>query len=557
VLVSVLVLTYQQAQAQRDAATRQTQPDQQQDDETDETDNQERDQENGEPVPPSTADHRKYDILQQEFATAPDVTAACLTCHTEGARQLHATIHWTWAMTPTTTGQVVGKRHIIDNHVLATTENEAYCATCHTGYRAEDGTFAATAANNIDCLSCHDTTGTYAKLPGAGGHPAYEPTEYPPGSGHTWQPPDLNEIAQHVGPTSRTTCGSCHFGERTTDPFIHGHLPAALGDNPSEDLDVHMGTDYLDFSCSTCHTPQQHQFFSSKYQPVSASDMADSHQVHATCISCHDQDDVHANGKLTDHIDRVACQTCHIPQYARAGPVMTTWDWSQAGKSDDQGQPVVERTEDGLLTYHGDYGAFTWDENITPQYTWFDGTITFTTVGDVITPTNTVQVNQYHGSYANPEARLWPLRVYRGVQPYDSEQDTLVAVNLHGDEESAYWQGSDWDAAIESAMQAEGVPYSGNYDFVETEMAWLLNHTVAPAEDAVTCGQCHSRTGILANISGSYVPGRDFNRILDIFGWLLVGGAFVAVLGHGVLRVLAARRRENATPDDATNEEDS
>jgi octaheme c-type cytochrome (tetrathionate reductase family) len=505
--------------------------------------------EDGENVPPSTVDHSQFDELQQDFATAPDVTEACLSCHNQADEQLHATIHWNWEFEHPETGQLLGKRHIIDNNVLAIAENQEYCATCHTGYGFESASFDFSAEQNIDCLVCHDTTGTYDKLPGAAGHPAYEATEYPPGSGNTWPAPDLSQIAQQVGPTSRASCGSCHFGERTVEPFIHGHLPTALGDDPPESLDVHMGTDFLDFSCSSCHEPQQHQFFSSKYWPASTNEVGPEHLVHATCTSCHDQDDVHDSPTLTQHTDRIACQTCHIPQYARAGPEMTMWDWSQAGRTSADGSAVVERSEDGLLTYHGHYGAFEWAQNITPEYAWFDGTITFTKVGDVITPTDTIQVNQYHGSYANPETKLWPLRVYRGIMPYDSENSTLVAVNLHGEEQNAYWTGLNWTSAISTAMQAAGMPFSGQHAFVETEMAWLLNHTVAPADQAVRCGQCHSRDGILANVRGAYVPGRDYSVALDLLGWLIVGGTFAATLVHGGLRFFSYQQQSQTDTD--------
>ena len=43
-----------------------------------------------------TADHSKFEILQQEFFSGPEVTEACLTCHNEAALQFHKTIHWTW-----------------------------------------------------------------------------------------------------------------------------------------------------------------------------------------------------------------------------------------------------------------------------------------------------------------------------------------------------------------------------------------------------------------------------------------------------------------------------
>jgi len=37
----------------------------------------------GKEVSLSTADHSKFTILQQDFKTGPEVTKACLTCHTE------------------------------------------------------------------------------------------------------------------------------------------------------------------------------------------------------------------------------------------------------------------------------------------------------------------------------------------------------------------------------------------------------------------------------------------------------------------------------------------
>lgn len=48
-----------------------------------------------------TADHTKHEILKQEFKSGPEVTKACLSCHSEAASQFHQTIHWTW-MDPTT-----------------------------------------------------------------------------------------------------------------------------------------------------------------------------------------------------------------------------------------------------------------------------------------------------------------------------------------------------------------------------------------------------------------------------------------------------------------------
>ena len=43
-----------------------------------------------------TADHSKFEVLKAGFKSGPEVTKACLSCHTEASAQLHKTIHWTW-----------------------------------------------------------------------------------------------------------------------------------------------------------------------------------------------------------------------------------------------------------------------------------------------------------------------------------------------------------------------------------------------------------------------------------------------------------------------------
>lgn len=45
----------------------------------------------------STADHSKFEELQHDFESGPEVTQACLSCHTEAASQIQHTFHWTWA----------------------------------------------------------------------------------------------------------------------------------------------------------------------------------------------------------------------------------------------------------------------------------------------------------------------------------------------------------------------------------------------------------------------------------------------------------------------------
>ena len=56
-----------------------------------------------------TADHSKHEILKQDFKTGPEVTKACLSCHSEAAMQFQKTILWTWRDPHTEESAQLGK----------------------------------------------------------------------------------------------------------------------------------------------------------------------------------------------------------------------------------------------------------------------------------------------------------------------------------------------------------------------------------------------------------------------------------------------------------------
>ena len=56
-----------------------------------------------------TTDHSKHEVLKQKFSAGPQVTKACLSCHTEASLQFHKTIHWTWMDPATTKDKKLGK----------------------------------------------------------------------------------------------------------------------------------------------------------------------------------------------------------------------------------------------------------------------------------------------------------------------------------------------------------------------------------------------------------------------------------------------------------------
>src|SRR3989339_1008654 len=82
----------------------------------------------------TTADHTKFKELQREFASGPEVTKACLECHTEAAGQIHRTKHWKWEYLNPETKQTLGKKTVVNNFCISIASNYASCTACHVGY---------------------------------------------------------------------------------------------------------------------------------------------------------------------------------------------------------------------------------------------------------------------------------------------------------------------------------------------------------------------------------------------------------------------------------------
>ncbi|MDO8930860.1 MAG: tetrathionate reductase family octaheme c-type cytochrome [Rhodocyclaceae bacterium] len=508
------------------------------------------------PAGDSTADHAKFKELQQNFKSGPEVTRACLSCHTEAAKQIHKTKHWTWEFLNPENGQRLGKKNVINNFCTAVPSNMAFCSACHIGYGWRDDSFDFKSETNVDCLACHDRTGTYKKLPGLAGHPAYKEMEFPPKSGKMAKPADLPKIAQSVGPTSRATCGACHFMGGGGDAVKHGDLDSSMK-NPPKYLDVHMDAKGLNFTCATCHATSGHNIPGSRYTPTGK----DAEPAHmrgtkdaanpATCQSCHGQaphKEVAMAAKLNEHTDKIACQTCHVPQYAR-GNIATkmSWDWSTAGKLSPEGKPLNIKDSSGHHDrYDSKKGDFTYESDVVPEYIWINGKVKYTLLGDPVNTQGVTEINHFYGSADDGVSRIWPVKVFRGKQPYDLETKSLLvphtAVGYGEKDDTAFWQNYKWEEALKAGAAAAGRPFGGKFDFVKTEMTWPITHMVAPKADALTCTQCHSKSGRLQKVQGIYMPGRDGKEWLDLIGWLAALGTLGGVLFHGGLRVYLARK---------------
>jgi len=490
----------------------------------------------------STTDHAKIDALNQDFTSGEEITQACLSCHSEAATQFHKTIHWTWLASGDKSDMRYGKAgYSVNNYCISGNAMEDKgCLSCHPSWNKKG------VEGEVNCLKCHNSSGFNFDEALSDIKAFSEDSDPETEDIMKDLQQEVKQAVTKITLPTRKNCGDCHFTGGGGDGVKHGDLDTSLT-KPNRMLDVHMGTDGKDFSCTRCHTTLDHniagRIYTNPAVETRKSLIEDDLAPKITCVSCHSSVPHKNDSKMNDHTDVVSCQACHIPTFARVNPTKMWWDWSKAGKLKD-GKPYVENGPYGKPVYKSIKGEFKWEKNVIPEYFWFNGSLTSTTADDVIDPAQIVKVNHPVGDKNDPEARIFPFKIHRGKQPYDKINKKLLAPLLSG--KDGYWTTFDMNDAIERGNKAIGIPYSGEFDYVETTSAFPITHMVTPKEMALDCTQCHIRENSkLAAITDLYLPGRDKSGLMDTIGWLSVIGALAGVLLHGLGRFFTRNGKEN------------
>ncbi|KIX10857.1 tetrathionate reductase family octaheme c-type cytochrome [Dethiosulfatarculus sandiegensis] len=496
-----------------------------------------------------TADHSRFEVLQQPFENGPQVTKACLSCHNEAATQVMQTIHWTWMCPKAPAEAKLGKGGwVVNNFCIAMPSNEPRCTSCHAGYGWKNKSFDFTDQTKVDCLVCHEQTGTYKKFPAGAGNPVSEPKVFP-GNKKKYFPPDWNKVAQSVDKPTRKNCGVCHFFGGGGDGVKHGDLDSSML-KPDKNLDVHMAVEGKNFTCARCHTTVVHKISGRCYKTPAAKKrvtlIQDDQTTRITCVSCHTEKPHDAGVKANDHTDKVACQTCHIPAFARKLPTKMMWDWSTAGKMNKEGKPFAKKEKIGPVkrpVYATKKGNFIWKMNVTPDYKWFNGSVENVMLTTPVDPARPVDLTIIEGTPNHPDSRIYPFKTHKGKTPYDAGRKRMAVPHLFGKDKNAYWKSYDWKLALAAGQEYVGLPFSGEVGFIDTNYHFQITHQVAPKSKALACVDCHNpKKSRLAGVPGVYMPGRDRAPWLDYVGWGAVLAALLGVLLHGLGRAVLRRK---------------
>ncbi len=440
------------------------------------------------------------EVHEEYFLTNTyDDTETCLNCHSDAGDHVLLSGHWNWqgvaANLAGYESESHGKNDMINNFCIAVPSNEGRCTQCHIGYGYSDNTFNFGLAENIDCLICHDQSGTYKKSKTAAGNP--DPSV------------NLQIVAKSVGGNGGVpqiiNCIGCHANAGGGDNVKHGDLSTALLAT-THDYDVHMGTDGGNFTCVTCHdvkrtqTGEQldHGIGGMPFHSVDEGGMKQCDDCHGDIVIAHQNKDmgrlfIAANGN--PYHERLACQVCHIPKIAQQIATKTYWDWSTAGQDID---PVPIDPVSGRPTYDKKKGSFTWALDVRPVLRVHDGkwNKTMINVNDQYASIPVV-LAEPAADTSDQSAMIYPLKLMRGKQVADANNKTMLVPHLFGmaGGPNPYWAKYDWHLALLDGAAYTGQTYTNAYEFVDTEMLLSVNHEVAPGSESLgkddRCDDCH------------------------------------------------------------------
>lgn len=409
-------------------------------------------------------------------------TATCISCHQAQADNMGASAHYRWrgdaGGVSNLTGDV-GKLGGIndfciypDFNWLAKLTNidgqpvDGGCAACHAGLGKKlDATELATPTlTNIDCLICHSKTyKRTVSTTGGTAHLVFDTAN---------MTVSARQAAADLSRPDRAACLRCHNASGGGNNFKRGDIEPILAD-PPRTHDVHMSSTGANLVCVDCHKTTNHRIAG---RGVDLREVDNPSQtVSCTMTGCHSSSP-HSSSDLNMHTAKVACQTCHIAQFAKSSATDMFRDYSNTP------QVNAKRLYEPWIEFKS---------NQTPTYRWFNGKSTFYVFGDAIQTQSDgyVLMAGPNGSITDTAAKIMPFKRHVAKQPVDPVTNRLLPLKM-----GVLFQTGDVQQAVIQGAAAIGWTYNG-YNFADTERFLGLYHGVAPKEQALACATCHVTTG--------------------------------------------------------------
>lgn len=411
-------------------------------------------------------------------------TRTCLECHEDEATSFFHSQHYQWRgdapAIVNSGGKKLGKLNTINDFCTSPlpswigeirngqgTVVSQGCSKCHSGFGlvpAEEA--SAEQFENIDCLICHAS--------------GYRRDLYPKeGGGWEWKSilwknrEGLDSVSKRLGPPTRKTCLRCHSGAGGGPNYKRGDVEYALVECDST-FDVHMAVAGHDMQCIACHRGDDHRV-RGRGADLSGTDSPEA-PLSCSTAECHGEAP-HGNAMLDRHTARVACNACHIPEFAKGDPTDMKRDWSVPVRDPETGK----------------YSAtITLESHVRPVYAWFNGKTREQLLGEPVAPEpdGTVAIMKPQGDRSDPAARITPFKLHHGRLPVLKDERWLVPIAVE-----KFFADGNLDEAVNEACKVTYGRDTGGYEWVDTMRYMSINHQVGPKDRALKCADCHSDNG--------------------------------------------------------------
>jgi hypothetical protein len=463
----------------------------------------------------SIVDHTE--MFERLGITRYEGAKTCYACHPEEVREVHSSIHYQMAnrvddIEGLTAPIYYGSKYVYNDYcgnifyngtvpvnwignvtlkVAPEGKSELVgrfiasgCSMCHgTSFGAvPKPEFTEEQLANIDCLACHSTVYKRGSLGLKEGWVVLVKTD----GGYKYEPNpkiDVLELAKTITrkPT-KESCLACHAFSGGGPHFKRPNIGPFLMGNVSRDIDVHLAAG---LSCIDCHKFEDH-----KISTKSADTWAREGGITLQCSSCHP-----AKGEAPDeaasyvlprhtspvigwilesiHVEKVACQTCHIPYIAKDEryPTDVRRDWSRSEFNEKLGrwEPVIELRA-----------------MVEPVYKWYNGETrkAYIYPSPVQPVDGKIVLAEPAGSREDEGSKIYPFKYHEAVVPYDPQAMMPVPVKV-----GVVFATGNVTKAAQLGAAAAGLTFKG--DYVTLVRYMQVNHGVSPADDALSCFDCH------------------------------------------------------------------
>ncbi len=436
-------------------------------------------------------------IAEHQSITEYTGPETCIACHEDEAHDALNSIHMQWSGPTTNLSNVstengipsLGKGDVAINTFCTYAPSSAgACYGCHV--RADGNAGHAPEVNDVDCLMCHNDTYQRSFVPD---------TENPvtvtnvdgitrdyifglqDSEGNYTTIPDyskmpegttMESLAQNVHMPTRQSCLRCHAKAGGDDWTKRGDMGLSSA-APSEYEDVHMSPDGEDMSCTACHKTENHKIGGRGI------DLRADEAEAPKCSTCHEQTP-HSDDRLNRHAaGQVACQTCHISEFAKGGETEMSRNWLEPHYN-----PAFCAGQGGYV------GHEIKQSNVKPEYRFFDGTSYVYNVGETISPNadGTYTMAKANGSIFDGKSKIVPIKNHRSNMALHDATQQIIAPEIM----QMFMTGT-FDNAVQKGMQNMGL--SGSYSMIDVNAEMLITHGVGPKDSALECKDCHDNTG--------------------------------------------------------------